>query len=131
MNYYVLLGIPVDADDEAIRHAFRVLARRYHPDTGSGSPDKFREVFEAYQTLRDPTRRAAYDHSLQAPRPVRTRFPVEPLRAESTRREAIWPERIRPEPTRPYTYARRDSIERILDEFFTDLYDDPIFHCLS
>jgi molecular chaperone DnaJ len=36
MNYYVILGVPLDADDESIRHAFRVLARRFHPDAGVG-----------------------------------------------------------------------------------------------
>lgn len=37
MNYYIILGVPVDAADETIRHAFRELARRYHPDAGAGS----------------------------------------------------------------------------------------------
>ena len=53
MNYYVILGIPVDADHESIRHAFRVLARRFHPDAGAGSSaEKFHQIFEAYETLR-------------------------------------------------------------------------------
>jgi DnaJ domain len=37
MNYYVVLGIAEDADEETIRSAFRALARRYHPDVGVGS----------------------------------------------------------------------------------------------
>src|SRR5688572_8105564 len=90
MNYYRTLGIPADADDDTIRRAFRILARRYHPDAGSGSSAvKFRQIFEAYQTLRDPARRAAYDRSLRAsPRSARP-FRVEPLRPEPTRAEPI------------------------------------------
>jgi curved DNA-binding protein CbpA len=66
MNYYMILGVPLDANDESIRHAFRVLARRFHPNAGVGSSaEKFHRIFEAYETLRNPARRAAYDRSLQ------------------------------------------------------------------
>ena len=65
MNYYEVLCIPSDADDGVIRSAFRRLARQYHPDAGSGSsPEKFRELTDAYETLLDPVRRTAYDNSL-------------------------------------------------------------------
>lgn len=82
MSYYEVLGIPFDADEDAIRTAFRRLARQYHPDAGEGaSPESFRELVEAYQTLSDPGRRRAYDLSL---RPVRQRvIPVEPIAAGS------------------------------------------------
>src|SRR6185369_11836368 len=100
MNYYVILGVPVDANDEVIRHAFRELARRYHPDAGAGSSvEKFRQVFEAYETLRDPLRRAAYDVSLRRPI-VRLQSIVEPLRPEPTRAEQL----------RPDFFIRRDPI---------------------
>lgn len=62
MDYYVLLGIAEDADDETIRRAFRALARRYHPDVGAGSsPVEFQRAREAYETLADPERRRRYD----------------------------------------------------------------------
>src|SRR5438874_10067382 len=91
MNHYVTLGVSVNADEETIRHAFRTLARRYHPDAGSGSSvETFRSVFEAYETLRNPVRRAAYDDSLR-PTTKRTRgIPVEPLRPEPLRAEPLW-----------------------------------------
>lgn len=64
MNLYAVLGIPVDADDETIRGAYRLLARRYHPDRGAGSSsEKFRLIAEAYETLSDPGRRRVYDLS--------------------------------------------------------------------
>src|SRR5437016_14279871 len=65
MNHYELLCIPVDADDGMIRSSFRRLARRFHPDVGTGSsPEKFRDLAEAYETLMDPLRRADYNRSL-------------------------------------------------------------------
>ena len=67
MDYYAVLGVPADAGAEAIRRAYRRLARRYHPDAG-GSPDKFRQVVEAYATLGNPARRRAYDRARAAPR---------------------------------------------------------------
>lgn len=62
-DYYSILGVPRDADDEAIKKAYRRLARKYHPDV-SKEPDataRFQEVGEAYETLKDPEKRAAYD----------------------------------------------------------------------
>src|SRR5881628_919485 len=86
MNYYVVLGIPENANEETTRSAFRTLVRRYHPDAGAGSsPEKFREIVDAYETLRDPVRRASYDSSLRAAR-LRT---VEPIRVEPTRVEPL------------------------------------------
>src|SRR5579862_3468364 len=83
MNFYAVLGISRDADDEAIRSAYRILARRYHPDRGAGSSaEKFRLVKEAYETLIDSARRRSYDLSLQgaqSPVPVQ----VEPMVAQS------------------------------------------------
>ena len=62
MNYYVVLGIAEDADEETIRSAFRALARRYHPDVGAGSSlVEFQRAREAYETLVDPERRRQYD----------------------------------------------------------------------
>ena len=74
MSLYSVLGIPRDADEQMIRSAYRILARRYHPDRGAGSSsEKFRQIAEAYQTLIDPASRLAYDRSLRpaepAPRP--------------------------------------------------------------
>ena len=57
MDYYVVLGIAEDADEETVRSAFRALARRYHPDVGAGSsPIEFQRAREAYETLADPER---------------------------------------------------------------------------
>jgi len=64
-NFYRVLQVPEDAEPATIRHAFRVLARRYHPDAGIGSSaQKFRDVAEAYGVLGDPQRRREHDIDL-------------------------------------------------------------------
>jgi curved DNA-binding protein CbpA len=84
MNYYLLLGVPRDADADTIRSAFRALARRYHPDAGEGScADRFREILTAYETLNNPTLRGQYDRILQNRRAHLPEL-VEPLRAQSS-----------------------------------------------
>lgn len=75
MNYYLVLGVPHEADAATIRGAFRVLVRRYHPDAGEGaSSDRFREILAAYRTLADPMRRQQYDRLLRG-----RRQPVSPV----------------------------------------------------
>ena len=66
-SYYAVLRVPEDADSAAIRHAYRTLVRRFHPDAGIGSSaQKFREVTEAYDVLSDPQRR--HDHDIDLAR---------------------------------------------------------------
>ncbi|MEO6023551.1 MAG: DnaJ C-terminal domain-containing protein [Burkholderiales bacterium] len=62
-DYYAILGVERNADDEAIKKSYRKLARKYHPDVSkeAGAEEKFKEVAEAYQTLRDAEKRGAYD----------------------------------------------------------------------
>jgi curved DNA-binding protein len=62
-DYYAALGVERGASADEIRKAYRRLAQKFHPDV-SKEPDaeaKFKEVAEAYQTLKDPEKRAAYD----------------------------------------------------------------------
>ena len=62
-DYYAVLGVPRDADDDTLKKAFRRLARKHHPDLSSASDAQARmqDVNEAYEVLRDKERRAAYD----------------------------------------------------------------------
>jgi molecular chaperone DnaJ len=63
-DYYEVLGVDRSADAETIKRAYRKLALQYHPDRNGGSrdsEDKFKELTEAYEVLRDGDKRAAYD----------------------------------------------------------------------
>jgi molecular chaperone DnaJ len=63
-DYYERLGVARDADESAIKKAFRKLARELHPDVNDHDPEaeaKFKQCAEAYEVLSDPERRATYD----------------------------------------------------------------------
>jgi molecular chaperone DnaJ len=62
-DYYEILGVPRDADADAIRRAFRRLALKYHPDrsTEPEAQERFKQIAEAYAVLSDPRKRAEYD----------------------------------------------------------------------
>lgn len=59
-DYYKILGVPRDADTDAIKKAFRKLARTAHPDAG-GDEEKFKQINEAYEVLSDEKKRKLYD----------------------------------------------------------------------
>lgn len=62
-DYYGILGVSEDASDADIKRAYRKLARKYHPDVSDHTDAlaKFQEVGEAYEVLKDPEKRAAYE----------------------------------------------------------------------
>jgi curved DNA-binding protein len=62
-DYYEVLGVSREASADDIKKAYRKLARKYHPDVSKEprAEEKFKEVSEAYETLKDPEKRAAFD----------------------------------------------------------------------
>lgn len=127
MDFYAILGIPVDADQNTIRSAYKILARRYHPDKGAGSSsEQFRQVAEAYETLIDPGRRQRYDLSLlRACRPVvRGPIPVppEPLHQEN-------PDIFGSSQRKAHGIAFRSSLDfdQLLLEWIRSFDDDLLF----
>ncbi|MEO8673702.1 MAG: DnaJ C-terminal domain-containing protein [Tahibacter sp.] len=62
-DYYEILGVKAEASEAELKSAFRKLARKYHPDVSkeTGAEEKFKAVNEAYEALKDPPKRKAYD----------------------------------------------------------------------
>jgi len=62
-DYYETMGVPRTASPDDIKRAYRKLARKYHPDVSKekGAEEKFKAMQEAYEVLKDPEKRAAYD----------------------------------------------------------------------
>lgn len=67
-NYYQILGVNPSSSPEEIRRAYRILARRYHPDVNPGhaSEERFKQIAQAYQVLSDPSQRRKFDGELGA-----------------------------------------------------------------
>lgn len=88
-NYYAILGVPLDADNDTLKRAYRQLARRYHPDlAGPEGAIQMKRINRAYDVLRDPEKRLNYDTiiggsidlrrgGMARPRPVSRKFSVE------------------------------------------------------
>jgi curved DNA-binding protein len=62
-DYYKILDVPEDASRDAVKRAYRELARKYHPDRNqeAAAEDQFKEIGEAYEVLKDQSKREAYD----------------------------------------------------------------------
>src|SRR5687768_15161209 len=62
-DYYAALGVSRDASAADIKKAYRKLAQQHHPDVSkeAGAEGRFKDIAEAYATLKDPEKRAAYD----------------------------------------------------------------------
>jgi DnaJ-class molecular chaperone len=123
---YLTLGVDRDADDDAIRRAYRRLAREYHPDLNKspGAEERFKAVGQAYAILSDATRRRLFDRfgeaSLRAsfdpgqpPTGQPPREPAQPPREpEQPPREPEQPRTARPRTARPRTARPRPARPR-------------------
>ena len=70
-DYYQVMGVPRDATEAQIKQAYRKLARKFHPDVSKekDAEERFKDVGEAYEVLKSPEKRAAYDQLGRGPRP--------------------------------------------------------------
>jgi curved DNA-binding protein CbpA len=91
-NYYEILQISPNADQETVRRIYKIHAQRFHPDNlETGNAEIFKRIAEAYEILSDPDRRAEYDTRHRINRPVaETAEPAPPSpEEENERREQI------------------------------------------
>src|SRR5438552_584955 len=109
-DLYQVLQVDPSADGEVLEAAYRRLARKYHPDVSS-APDaeaRMRELNDAYATLRDPARRAAYDRGRAPARPPEPRATT----ATTARARPVRPARPRPGAPRPRARRARPPVGR-------------------
>jgi curved DNA-binding protein len=101
-DYYKIMGVARDASADDIKRAYRRLARKYHPDVSKekDAEDRFKEIGEAYEVLRDPEKRAAYD-------------------ALGTRRPG---EEFRPPPDWQFDYGGPGAEAGVHSDFFEQLF---------
>jgi DnaJ-class molecular chaperone len=110
ITYYVLLGLPKDANADDLKLAFHAFADTFHPDSHAGRPDDerdaigriFRRGTEAYRVLSDPTLRAGYDASLAEGIPP----------SIASRRSSLPPAKERPQAARRLEDALRSPNAR-------------------
>ena len=80
-NYYAILGVPLSADNDTLKRAYRQLARRYHPDiAGEAGAVEMKRINRAYAVLSDPEKRQHYDTVIGGVLDLRARFTARPQR---------------------------------------------------
>ena len=131
VDYYELLQVSPNADEDTIQRVFRHFAKKYHPDgPGQGDPERFNRLLDAYRTLTDPGRRAAYDAAHQAHWKQAWRVATEASGGNVVADDARFRERLL---SLLYVQRRRDmrkpgmgemELERLLDT----PYDQLAFH---
>ena len=115
-NFYVVLGVSRDADPSQIREAHRRLVRIHHPDTGTGSVERFTEVQQAYETLSDEDLRRLYDQTLQD---AQTKgAPTAEARVSFRRPMEHRGSMVREMPTRSPFESMTHDLWRTVDDFF-------------
>jgi hypothetical protein len=123
-TYYDLFGVPADAPIEVIRRAYRSRAKRLHPDRASGDTAAMAMLNQAYETLRDPGRRRAYDASLMAS-PAHAAIPDQ--HPPDERKPQIDPHAFLINVVRPANASLRQATGRLqaaLAELAYDIYDE-------
>jgi curved DNA-binding protein CbpA len=120
-TFYDILGVSPQATADDIRRAFRQTAKRLHPDTADGTETLMRQLNEAYETLRDPDRREAYDEALK---PKAYRLPRRPAPGGT---DGVDPFAFKARIFQPLDQKLRPVLQRLdlaIAELAYDVFDD-------
>lgn len=121
-SFYDILGVARDANADELRRAYRRAALRLHPDRESGAPGEMVRLNEAYDTLKNPGRRAAYDLTLRTPA---SRLPARPPGAAGP--VALDPITFKLRvfvPLDAALVAAMRALDAAIEELAYDVYDD-------
>lgn len=129
-NFYVLLGVPLEATLDEIKSAYRERVKTLHPDRFDGGSEPFLALQEAYEVLCDPVRRRTYDGQLARSRRIRraaSRARPEPLYYPRHAVEPLIPHRQAPMAGEPLRSSRSPSLFRELSgQLWRDLEAPPL-----
>ncbi len=110
-DHYFTLGIERKANNDKIKQAYRDCCKKYHPDTGGGDGNSFKNVQKAYEVLSDKGKRAAYDREL-----TENNRTAPPFSADSTDHTATGPFR-----------RERSHFSNLADRLYHDLFSHSFF----
>jgi curved DNA-binding protein CbpA len=123
-DYYTVLGIDRDASAVEIGRAYKRAARATHPDVHPDEPaaaERFSTVTIAYETLGNPTRRAAYDRTHAAARPTHRVEPAIHWSAAPTPEPVHHGRSLRPRPEPPFSPVHRITRVALIDDELLEL----------
>ena len=116
-DYYKVLGVSRDADQKAIRQAYRKLARQYHPDVNpndKAAEEKFKEINEANEALSDPEKRKKYDEMLDYYQRFGHWPGTEQAAGAGRRAGQVDPREARPPEVEPGEARTRETFDRLV-----------------
>ena len=129
-NLYAVLGIHPSASKDAIKEAYRNLAKKYHPDTNKGnkaSEKKFKEIAQAYEILSDDKKRKDYDklNNFNQPEEPKKSYSQENQAKQAYQKQAPPPaskEKQTPPPKQKPTKEQEKPFAQTLSEFMNDVF---------
>ena len=84
-GYYEILNLSVNAQQNQVKTAYHVLAKKFHPDSAEGDEEAFKKITEAYEVLKNEEKRAEYNRKIQ--KPSKTQTSIDPNSVRSSEKD--------------------------------------------